>query len=126
MKEIGRVNVTKEQLDVIFSNGHNGIPMNTTIDKTIEIDGFAIYDNEDGTYHLKYIDTDGNDYYTSSKVFIREFMRLAKERDVNEDNSPFIITAKEGTSNKGRKYYYIEEAKSVMDKPRDTWKSIEW
>ena len=61
MKEIGRFNVTREQLDAIFAEGHNGISVSTMTDKKIVVAGFVVYDNEDGSKSLKFIDTAGRE-----------------------------------------------------------------
>ena len=107
MKEIGRFNVTREQLDAIFAEGHNGISVSTMADKKIVVAGFVVYDNEDNSKSLKFIDTAGRDYYTSSQVFIKNFTLYMQSKE--DSDFPVDITVKEGKSAKGRKYLTIEE-----------------
>lgn len=108
MKEIGRFNVTREQLDAIFAEGHNGISVSTMTDKKIVVAGFVVYDNEDNSKSLKFIDTAGRDYYTSSQVFIKNFILYMQSKE--DADFPVDITVKEGKSAKGRKYLTIEES----------------
>lgn len=108
MKEIGRFNVTREQLDAIFAEGHNGISVSTMADKKIVVAGFVVYDNEDNSKSLKFIDTAGRDYYTSSQVFIKNFILYMQSKE--DADFPVDITVKEGKSAKGRKYLTIEES----------------
>lgn len=108
MKEIGRFNVTREQLDAIFAEGHNGISVSTMADKKIVVAGFVVYDNEDNSKSLKFIDTAGRDYYTSSQVFIKNFILYMQSKE--DSDFPVDITVKEGKSAKGRKYLTIEES----------------
>ena len=109
MKEVGRFNVTREQLDAIFAEGHNGIAINTMVDKVIEISGFVLYDmEEDNAKQVKIIDTSGRDYYTGSQVFIKNLMLYLQTK--NDDEFPVTVTVKDSESKKGRKYLTIEEA----------------
>ena len=122
MKEIGRKNVTQDTLDTLFDKSHTGISVKDTIGQKIVVTGFVVYDMEDGSYHLKFFDNDGKDYYTSSQVFIREFMRYASK---NEDDGfdVFAITPKQAKSKKGRSYLYLFDN---PDKNNNGWKSIDW
>ena len=122
MKEIGRKNVTQEKLDTLFDTSHTGISVKDTIGQTIVVTGFVVYDMEDGSYHLKFFDNNDKDYYTSSQVFIKEFMRLAKEKD---DEETFTIEPKAGKSRKGRSYLYLNND-SEDRTTNDNWKSINW
>lgn len=108
MKEIGRFNVTREQLDAIFAEGHDGIPVNTMVGCPINVAGFVVYENEDNTKSLKFFDTQGRDYYTGSQVFIKNFIMYLQTKE--DDEFPVQVTVKEGTSQKSkRKYLTIEE-----------------
>lgn len=108
MKEIGRFNVTREQLDAIFTEGHDGIPVNTMVGCPINVDGFVVYENEDQSKSLKFFDTQGRDYYTGSQVFIKNFIMYLQTKE--DDEFPVTVTVKEGTSQKSkRKYLTIEE-----------------
>lgn len=120
MKEIGRRNVTKEITDVLFDKAHKGTSVKDATDYSITVHGFVVYDMGDNTYHLKFIDKDDIDYYTSSQVFIREFMRIAKTTD-----DDFVVTPTEATSSKGRKYITIKEAIPAGGN-NDAWKNINW
>lgn len=124
MKEVGRFNVTREQLDGIFAEGHNGIAINTMVDKEIEISGFVLYDmEEDNAKQVKIIDTSGRDYYTGSQVFIKNLMLYLQTK--NDDEFPVIITIKEVESKKGRKYLTIEEAVGSGGN-NDGWRSMKF
>lgn len=117
MKEIGRFNVSKEKLDQIFTEGHESIPVSTMIGRHIVVDGFVIYDNEDGTKSLKLVDDTGRDYYTGSQVFIKNFILYAQT--FNDNEFPITIRPIEGKSKTGKKYYTIEEAPTVSSNWRD-------
>lgn len=121
MKELGRYNITREQLDEIFTEGHNGISIATMVDKIIVVSGFAIYAGEDGAKSLKIIDTAGRDYYTSSQVFVKNFIIYMQSKQ--DADFPVDITVKEATSKKGRKYLTIEEAASG-DGNNDGWRNL--
>ena len=122
MKEIGRQNLSQETINKWFEKDHKGHSISELTDKTVDINGFVIYDNEGG-YHLKFETIDGTDFYASSQVFIKDFMRIAK----NANDAPFKITTKEGTSKKNRKFYFVEEASKYSEKKaHDEWKSMEW
>lgn len=120
MKELGRFNVTREQLDLIFTEGHQSIAINTMIGTPICVSGFVIYDNEDNTKSLKIIDDAGRDYYTGSQVFIKNFILYAQSFE--DDQFPITITPIEGKSKTGKKYYSIEEALSGSS----DWRSIKF
>lgn len=122
MKEIGRKNVTQEKLDTLFDISHTGISVKDTIGQTIVVTGFVVYNMEDGSYHLKFFDNNDKDYYTSSQIFIKEFMRLAKEMD---DEETFTIEPKTGKTRKGRSYLYLNDD-SEDRTTNDNWKSINW
>ena len=127
MREIGKVDMPRETLDLLFQKDHKGTSVADCIDSPINVTGFALYD-ADGSYHLKFIGVERDatkvkDYYTSSQVFIKDFMRLAKL--VDDDNFFITVTPKEGKSNKGRKYLYIEEAPKKGGN-NSNWKSIDW
>lgn len=120
MKEIGRFNVTREQLDEIFTEGHSSIAINTMVGKPISVAGFAIYDNEDkeGSKSLKIIDDAGRDYYTGSQVFVKNFILYAQSFE--DDDFPITITPSEGKAKtSGKKYYSIEEAPTSNSNWRD-------
>lgn len=121
MKEIGRRNVSKELTDLMFDKDHKGIAVKDIIGTTVSVVGFVIYDMGDGTYHLKFVDAGGADYYTSSQVYIKEFMRIAK---TTADDAVFDATAIEAESKKGRKYITIKE--SIPSVASDEWKNINW
>lgn len=127
MKEIGRINVTKEMLDVVFDKEHTGTSISTTVDKNLCITGFVLYDMEDGSYHIKVWDKDGADYYTSSQCWIRAFMRYVKSTyDVDAiDKISLSVTTQEGKSNKGRRFLTIFEAPSEF-RARNEWKTMNW
>lgn len=120
MKELGRYNVTKEMLDEIFDKEHKGTAVKDVIGAKLTVTGFALYDL-DGSYHLKFFAESGQgnteDFYTGSQVFIKDFMRIAKNVPNGET---FTITVCEGESKKGRKYLYIKEA------PKSTINNIDW
>lgn len=120
MKEIGRFNITKEQLDAIFTEGHSSIAVNTMVGKQIKVAGFSIYDMEDGTKSLKIIDDAERDYYTGSQVFIKNFILYAQSFE--DDAFPITITVAEGKSKTGKKYYTIEEAPSSSS----NWREIKF
>ena len=117
MKEIGRFNVTREQLDAIFAEGHDGIRISDKVGSKINVAGFVIYDMEDNTKSLKLFDDTGRDYYTGSQVFIKNFILFAQQLDDTE--FPATITVTEGKSKTGKKYYSIEEAPVSSSNWRD-------
>lgn len=123
MKELARVNVTKEQLDEIFDQEHKGTSVKDVIGATIKVVGFSLYDVE-GSYHLKFFGDSGQgnheDFFTSSQVFIKDFLRTAKQF---EDGEPFDIIIAQGESKKGRKYLYIENAPTTKSNNTD-WRNI--
>ena len=125
MKEIGRMNVTKEQLDEVFDKEHKGTSVKDVIGAKLNVTGFALYDVE-GTYHLKFFADSGQgnteDFFTGSQVFIKDFMRIAKNVP---DGETFLITVSEGESKKGRKYLYIEEAPKTKSNNTD-WRNIDF
>ena len=121
MKEIGRFNVSKEITDMLFDKEHKGNSVKDNIDVEMLVTGFIIYDMEGDGYHLKFITHDDKDYYTSSQVFIKEFMRIAK----NAEDKPFIVTPIEATSSKGRKYLSIKES-IPKSTDNDAWKNMNW
>ena len=124
MKEVGRFNVSREQLDAIFTEGHNGIAINTMVDKTINIAGFVLYDmEEDNAKQIKIIDDAGRDYYTGSQVFIKNLIIYLQSK--NDDEFPVTITVKEAESKKGRKYLTIEEAIG-SDGNNDGWRNVKF
>ena len=123
MKEIGRFGVTREMLDDVFSEGHNGISIATKVGSKIQIRGFALYEVEDGGKSLKLFDTEGRDYYTQSQVFIRNTIEYFQTKE--DEEFPIEITVVEVTSKKGRKYLTIEEAVSG-DGNNDGWRSVTW
>lgn len=125
MKELGRYNVTKEQLDEIFDKEHKGTAVKDVIGAKLTVTGFALYDI-DGSYHLKFFADAGQgnteDFFTGSQVFIKDFMRLAQ---TVPDGETFTITVCEAESKKGRKYQYIEEApKTNADNPN--WRDMKF
>lgn len=122
MKELGRANVTKEQLDVVFDKEHKGISVKDVVGSVINVSGFVVYDMGDNTFHLKFFDDKENDFYTSSQVFIKDFMRYAKE----VDTIPFTITVAEGESKKGRKFLFVTESRNNDRTANDNWKNINW
>lgn len=122
MKELGRANVTKEQLDVVFDKEHKGISVKDVVGSVINVAGFVVYDMGDNTFHLKFFDDNKNDFYTSSQVFIKDFMRYAKE----VDTIPFTITVAEGESKKGRKFLFVTESRNNDRTANDNWKNINW
>lgn len=122
MKELGRMNVTKEMLDEIFDKEHTGTSVKDVIGAKITVTGFTLYINEDDNkYHLKFFGDSGQgnteDFFTGSQVFIKDFIRMAKNVP---DGESFLITVCEGESKKGRKYLYIDEA------PKTTASNSEW
>ena len=135
MKEIGRTsNVTKEMTDKVFAQDHKGIAVADNVGTKVMVDAFCIYekskaagDDVDG-YVLKFWDTEGNDWYTSSAVFVKSFMRMAKlqlDMEYNLFPEPMQVTIKKVKSSKtGRDYYDIEEAPSK--EPSQAWKEIDW
>lgn len=127
MKLIGIKNMSKDALDEIFDKEHKGTSVKDIVGAKLTVVGFAVYDDE-GTYKLKFLADSGQgkteDFYTSSQVFIKDFMRLAKLHDEDE-NMKYEITVCEGESQKGRKYLYIEEAPKKESKA-SAWRNIEW
>ena len=125
MKELGRMNVTKEMLDEIFDKEHTGTSVKDVIGAKLTVRGFALYDVE-GKYHLKFFAESGQDntedFFTGSQVFIKDFMRLAK---TVPDGETFTITVCEGESKKGRKYLYIDEAPKSNTNNTD-WRNIDF
>lgn len=121
MKEIGRMNVSKEMLDEIFNPEHRGVSVKDCVGQKICTVGFVLYDMEDGGFHLKFIDDNGVDYYTSSQVFIKDYMRLRQ----GTDDTTITITIEEGTSSKGRKYLTIKEAPKKTNNS-DAWRNMTW
>ena len=125
MKELGRMNVTKEMLDEIFDKEHKGTSVKDVIGAKLTVTGFALYDVE-GKYHLKFFAESGQgnteDFFTGSQVFIKDFMRIAKNVP---DGETFLITVCEGESKKGRKYLYIDEAPKSISNNTD-WRNIEF
>lgn len=123
MKELGRMNVTKEMLDEIFDKEHIGTSVKDVIGAKLTVTGFALYDVE-GKYHLKFFAESGQgnheDFFTSSQVFIKDFLRTAKQF---EDGEPFDIIVAQGESKKGRKYLYIENAPTTKSNNTD-WRNI--
>ena len=127
MKELGRMNVTKEQLDEIFDQEHKGTSVKNCIGAKITVTGFALYvTDEDNKYHLKFFGESGQgnteDFFTGSQVFIKDFMRIAQNVP---DGESFLITVCEGESKKGRKYLYIEEAPKTTTN-NNNWRSIDF
>lgn len=123
MKEVGRFNVTREQLDAIFAEGHDGISISTMVGSKIQIAGFAIYENDDNTRSIKIIDTAGRDYYTTSQVFVKNLILFLQSKD--DDEFPVEITVSQATSKKGRTYLTIEEAIG-SDGDNNNWRSIKF
>ena len=120
MKQIGiTANVTQEMKDVIFAEGHKGIAVSDNVGTKVQVDGFALFekrkdagDRDDG-FVLKFWDIEGNDWYTSSSVFIKSFMRMVKmvfDDDTGNLSQNLFITVKKEKSKSGRDYYDIEEA----------------
>lgn len=134
MKQIGRTsNVTKEMTDKVFEKDHRGIAIGDNVGVTVMVDAFTIYQKEkdkDGSedFSLKFWDTEGNDWYAGSQVFIKSFMRMAKLRLDMESNmflEPMKVTIVQKKSNTtGRDYYDIEEAPTAQ--PSNKWKEMEW
>lgn len=125
MKELGRMNVTKEQLDEIFDQEHHGTSVKDVIGAKITVTGFALYvTDEDNKYHLKFFGDSGQgnteDFFTGSQVFIKDFMRIAQNVP---DGESFLITVCEAESKKGRKYLYIEEAPKTTTN-NNNWRSM--
>ena len=106
---------------MLFDKEHKGNSVKDNIDVEMLVTGFIIYDMEGDGYHLKFITHDDKDYYTSSQVFIKEFMRIAK----NAEDKPFIVTPIEATSSKGRKYLSIKES-IPKSTDNDAWKNMNW
>lgn len=131
MKEIGRTsNVTKEMTDKIFEEGHKGISVGDNVGTKVLVDAFTLYvDEKDGKtlFSLKFWDNEGQDWYTGSQVFIKDFMRLAKEKLEEATNmfpEPMQITICKEKSQSNRDYYYIEEA--PKKEASTAWRSMEW
>lgn len=120
MKQIGIFNVTRNQLDNVFTEGHKGIAINTMVGKSIKIEGFAIYQMDDGSKSIKIFDTDGRDYYTSSQVFIKNLVEYLQT--LNDDDFPATVNVVEEKSQKGRTYYTIAEAVSTFD--NNAWRNL--
>lgn len=123
MKEVGRYNVTKDQTDIVFDRDHSGISIGTMAGKSIEVVGFIIYDNEDGSYHLKVWDKDERDYYTSSQVFIKNFIKYMKLFEDLDAAIPVEVSPVEIKSNKGRSYLSFTEAPSA-ESNNDAWRNL--
>ena len=135
MKQIGiTANVTQEMKDVIFAEGHKGIAVSDNVGTKVQVDGFALFekrkdagDRDDG-FALKFWDVEGNDWYTSSSVFIKSFMRMAQAAVDIETNmfvEPMTITICSKKAQKsGNSYYDIEEA--PQKETDQSWKSIDW
>lgn len=125
MKELARVNVTKEQLDEVFNQEHKGTSVKDVVGAHIMVTGFTLYDHE-GNYHLKFFGDSGQgnheDFYTGSQVFIKDFMRLAQTK---EDGETFEVIVSEGESKKGRKYLYVENTPTTKSNNTD-WRNIEF
>lgn len=123
MKQLARVNVTKDQLDEVFDKAHKGTSVKDIVGAHVLVTGFSLYD-KDGTYHLKFFGDSGQgnheDFYTGSQVFIKDFMRLAQSIPEGES---FEIVIAEGESLKGRKYLYIENAPKAKSNNTD-WRNI--
>ena len=120
MKQIGIFNVTRNQLDNVFTEGHKGIAINTMGGKSIKIEGFAIYQMDDGSKSIKIFDTDGRDYYTSSQVFIKNLIEYLQT--LEDDEFPATVNVVEEKSQKGRTYYTIAEAVNTFD--NNAWRSL--
>ena len=120
MKQIGIFNVTRNQLDNVFTEGHKGIAINTMAGKSIKIEGFVIYQMDDGSKSIKIFDTDGRDYYTSSQVFIKNLIEYLQTLDDAE--FPATVNIVEEKSQKGRTYYTIAEAVNTFD--NNAWRSL--
>ena len=120
MKQIGIFNVTRNQLDNVFTEGHKGIAINTMAGKSIKIEGFVIYQMDDGSKSIKIFDTDGRDYYTSSQVFIKNLIEYLQTLDDVE--FPATVNIVEEKSQKGRTYYTIAEAVNTFD--NNAWRSL--
>ena len=120
MKQIGIFNVTRNQLDNVFTEGHKGIAINTMAGKSIKIEGFAIYQMDDGSKSIKIFDTDGRDYYTSSQVFIKNLMEYLQTLD--DSDFPATVNVVEEKSQKGRTYYTIAEAIKTFD--NNAWRNL--
>lgn len=127
MKEIGRFGIDNGALDEVFDKEHKGTSVKDCIGGKLEVTGFALYDNE-GTLHLKFFAKSGKkkveDFYTSSQVFIKDFVRLAQSLELEEGDS-FKVTVCEGESKKGRKYLYIEEAPKREPRDVNGWRNME-
>ena len=135
MKEIGRTaNVTKEMTDKVFAQDHKGIAVKDNVGTKVQVDAFTVYqkskangDDVDG-FVLKFWDTEGNDWYTSSEVFVKDFMRMAQlnvDMETNMFMEPMTITIRtEKAQKSGKNYYYIEEA--PKKEPSQAWKEMTW
>ena len=120
MKQIGRFNVTREQLDKVFEENHAGVPISSMVGKELVIDGFVVYDMGDNTKSIKIFDIAGRDFYTSSQVFIKNLIEYLQTLD--DTDFPASVHIEEVQSNKGRKYYTIKEAVSSAN--NDSWRTI--
>ncbi len=120
MKQIGIFNVTRNQLDNVFTEGHKGIAINTMGGKSIKIEGFVIYQMDDGSKSIKIFDTDGRDYYTSSQVFIKNLIEYLQTLD--DADFPTTVNVVEEKSQKGRTYYTIAEAVNTFD--NSAWRNL--
>ena len=120
MKQIGIFNVTRNQLDNVFTEGHKGIAINTMGGKSIKIEGFVIYQMDDGSKSIKIFDTDGRDYYTSSQVFIKNLIEYLQTLD--DADFPTTVNIVEEKSQKGRTYYTIAEAIKTHD--NNAWRNL--
>ena len=120
MKQIGRFNVTREQLDKVFEENHAGVPISSMVGKELVIAGFVVYDMGDNTKSIKIFDIAGRDFYTSSQVFIKNLIEYLQTLD--DTDFPASVHIEEVQSNKGRKYYTIKEAVSSAN--NDSWRTI--
>ena len=120
MKQIGRFNVTREQLDKVFEENHAGVPISSMVGKELVIDGFVVYDMGDNTKSIKIFDIAGRDFYTSSQVFIKNLVEYFQTLD--DSDFPATIHVVEAKSSKGRTYYTIEEA--VPGENNNSWRNI--
>ena len=133
MKEIGRTsNVTKEMTDLIFEKDHKGISVADNAGTKVQVNAFVLYqkdmikDKSDDLV-LKFWDTEGQDWYAGSQIFIKSFMRMIKEHidlNLNLLPEPMQITITATKSAKGFTYYDIEEAPKAQ--PSKAWLDMEW
>lgn len=120
MKQIGRFNVTREQLDKVFEENHAGVPISSMVGKELVIDGFVVYDMGNNTKSIKIFDIAGRDFYTSSQVFIKNLIEYLQTLD--DTDFPASVHIEEVKSTKGRTYYTIKEAVSSAN--NDSWRTI--